>query len=150
MSALPPKADMCGALANVCFGPKADISPLIRSPSQHGRRLRNRLVFSELNVRRSSREGSFKPPFGPAVSAVLSGATYRRKSFSKIGWASPLVCSLRNRRPLNHRPAADRARKGPPLVTGIFVLGMRDRHWCATPQTHGLNELVLRLGLTSW
>src|SRR5262245_18991405 len=26
MSALPPKADMCAALALVCFGPKADIS----------------------------------------------------------------------------------------------------------------------------
>jgi hypothetical protein len=25
MSALPMKADMCGALANVCKGPKADI-----------------------------------------------------------------------------------------------------------------------------
>jgi hypothetical protein len=25
MSALPPKADMCGARANVCFGPIADI-----------------------------------------------------------------------------------------------------------------------------
>ena len=25
MSALPPKADMCGAHTNVCFGPKADI-----------------------------------------------------------------------------------------------------------------------------
>jgi hypothetical protein len=24
-SALPPEADMCGALAHVCFGPKADI-----------------------------------------------------------------------------------------------------------------------------
>jgi hypothetical protein len=24
MSALPPKADMCSALAYVCFGPKAD------------------------------------------------------------------------------------------------------------------------------
>src|SRR5262245_12122528 len=27
MSALPPKADMCSALADVCFGPKADIGP---------------------------------------------------------------------------------------------------------------------------
>jgi hypothetical protein len=27
MSALPPKADMCGANRHVCFGPKADISP---------------------------------------------------------------------------------------------------------------------------
>ena len=26
MSALPPKADMCVALAHVCFGPKADIA----------------------------------------------------------------------------------------------------------------------------
>jgi len=26
MSALPPKADMCSALADVCFGPKADIT----------------------------------------------------------------------------------------------------------------------------
>jgi len=26
MSALPPKADMCSALADVCFGPKADIN----------------------------------------------------------------------------------------------------------------------------
>ena len=32
MSALPPKADMCGALAHVCFGPIADISvPIKRS-----------------------------------------------------------------------------------------------------------------------
>ena len=25
MSALPPKADMCGATRDVCYGPKADI-----------------------------------------------------------------------------------------------------------------------------
>ena len=30
MSALPPKADMCGATAHVCFVPIADIA--IRSP----------------------------------------------------------------------------------------------------------------------
>src|SRR5262249_62005934 len=28
MSALPPKADMCSAATNVCFGPIADIKPL--------------------------------------------------------------------------------------------------------------------------
>src|SRR5262249_45320070 len=28
MSALPPKADMCGARSNVCFGPKADIEDI--------------------------------------------------------------------------------------------------------------------------
>src|SRR5262245_38016896 len=80
--------------------------------------------------------------------AVLSGATGTvTKSFSKIGWARPLVCSSRNRRPLSHRPAANRTLIHSPLVTGIFVLGTRDRHWCATPQTHRLNELVLRFGL---
>jgi hypothetical protein len=36
MSALPPKADMCSALAYVCFGPIADIAP-IRSPRRRGR-----------------------------------------------------------------------------------------------------------------
>ena len=30
MSALPPKADMCGAIADVRYGPIADIAPLIR------------------------------------------------------------------------------------------------------------------------
>ena len=34
MSALHPKADMYGALAHVCFVPKADI---IRSPRRRGR-----------------------------------------------------------------------------------------------------------------
>ena len=28
MSALPPKADMCGATRDVCYGPKADIVAL--------------------------------------------------------------------------------------------------------------------------
>jgi hypothetical protein len=31
MSALPPKADMCGATSDVRFGPKADITLLFRS-----------------------------------------------------------------------------------------------------------------------
>jgi hypothetical protein len=30
MSALPPKADMCDALAHVCFGPIVDIAPRLR------------------------------------------------------------------------------------------------------------------------
>src|SRR5262249_10821502 len=33
MSALHPKADMCSALVNVCFGPKADITCLQPLPS---------------------------------------------------------------------------------------------------------------------
>jgi hypothetical protein len=37
MSALPPKADMCSALAYVRFGPKEDIAPLIRSPRRRWR-----------------------------------------------------------------------------------------------------------------
>src|SRR5262245_33740492 len=42
MSALPPKADMCGALAYVCFGPIADIAST-RSPRRRERpALRNR------------------------------------------------------------------------------------------------------------
>src|SRR5262249_38210497 len=41
MSALPPKADMCRALAHVCFGPEADscvaTSVAIRPPPRHER-----------------------------------------------------------------------------------------------------------------
>jgi hypothetical protein len=43
MSALPPKADMCSALADVCFGPKADI------PTKH------RIVVFEPVVARNNR-----------------------------------------------------------------------------------------------
>src|SRR5262245_14772761 len=35
MSALPPKADMCSALTNVCFGPKADIGRVLMV-ARHG------------------------------------------------------------------------------------------------------------------
>jgi hypothetical protein len=42
MSALPPKADMCGATRDVRFGPIADIIKLIRSA-----RLRAQLVCLE-------------------------------------------------------------------------------------------------------
>ena len=34
MSALPPKADMCGVTSDVCFGPIADIDQAIRSTRQ--------------------------------------------------------------------------------------------------------------------
>ena len=42
-SALPPKADICSAQAHVCFGPKADITPPIRSPRWHARAVLTRL-----------------------------------------------------------------------------------------------------------
>ena len=32
MSALPPKADMCSATRDVCFGPKADIIEIVSGP----------------------------------------------------------------------------------------------------------------------
>src|SRR5262245_1079170 len=38
MSALPQKADMCGALAHVCFGPIADIEPSYSITSSAARR----------------------------------------------------------------------------------------------------------------
>ena len=36
MSALPPKADMCGATRDVRFGPKADIhvTPFLHAPTE--------------------------------------------------------------------------------------------------------------------
>ena len=40
MSALHPKADMCGANRHVCFGPKADIQLAMRTPISVARRIR--------------------------------------------------------------------------------------------------------------
>ena len=50
MSALPPKADMCGATRDVRFGPKADIEGFVCVP----------LWFSD----KSSRAWQDKPDFG--------------------------------------------------------------------------------------
>ena len=45
MSALPSKADMCGATRDVRFGPKADIGPVSNEPSwtlgEHGEARQN-------------------------------------------------------------------------------------------------------------
>jgi hypothetical protein len=46
MSALPPKADICSALAHVRFGPKADMQFLSLPLSLH--HLRNGYYFSPL------------------------------------------------------------------------------------------------------
>jgi hypothetical protein len=53
MSALPPKADMCSALADVCFGPIVDIPPSARSPRRraiHRRRDRKAERRGRLSV----------------------------------------------------------------------------------------------------
>jgi hypothetical protein len=51
MSALPPIADMCGALAYVCFGPKADIGVSITFRLTFAGRLRNRLFAWIAHIR---------------------------------------------------------------------------------------------------
>jgi len=43
VSALPPRADMCSAVVDVCYGPKADITPSIRSPHRRGQALMAKL-----------------------------------------------------------------------------------------------------------
>jgi hypothetical protein len=53
MSALPPKADMCDALAHVCFGPKADIAILLNQligNGEHARRNGQPEPFSGLGI----------------------------------------------------------------------------------------------------
>jgi|RhiMetdeSRZDD1v2_1073273.scaffolds.fasta_scaffold4341807_2 hypothetical protein len=53
MSALAPKADMCAATRDVCFGPKADIRVcgdtfLLRISDEHGSAWQNDRDFGEL------------------------------------------------------------------------------------------------------
>src|SRR5262245_32873161 len=52
MSALPSKADMCGAIAHVCFGPEADIATFTRSFSRRGQvvAMATRSVFAVLRL----------------------------------------------------------------------------------------------------
>src|SRR5262249_52752266 len=57
MSALPPKADMCGALAGVCFGPIADIR--LSTPAIHRGPRANSAAQSE-RLRSSNVEGHLK------------------------------------------------------------------------------------------
>ena len=62
MSALPPKADMCGATRDVRFGPKADKSALFdhlvgdgkNFPMESSRPKQSRLVMRRLFVRATS------------------------------------------------------------------------------------------------
>jgi hypothetical protein len=46
MSALPPKADMCGATRDVCFGPKADMMSLenLTGPRSNAKRKSNTVI----------------------------------------------------------------------------------------------------------
>src|SRR5262245_28820260 len=63
MSALPPKADMCGATRDVCFGPEADIGkrrPLRTRPSYS---LRN-FAWTVYYVGRDSLTSKCKPCLG--------------------------------------------------------------------------------------
>src|SRR5215471_17815500 len=48
MSALPPKADMCSATRDVCFGPKADIVFFHNFQTQRGRLSALRYFFSQI------------------------------------------------------------------------------------------------------
>src|SRR4249919_1612941 len=84
MSALPPKADMCGATRDVRFGPKADIAPLldyfVGAPDEGigdvdikclcGFEIQDHLHFRGLIDRQISRFFTFKYP--TAVDADLS------------------------------------------------------------------------------
>jgi hypothetical protein len=50
MSALAPKADMCGATSDVRFGPIADILLVTRSANAAGRSARAPIRFATLHI----------------------------------------------------------------------------------------------------
>ena len=54
MSALPLKADMCGAQAHVCFGPKADIRFLLTKTRSRSRYACNRRAW-QMSLLREAR-----------------------------------------------------------------------------------------------
>jgi hypothetical protein len=68
MSALPPKADMCGATNNVCFGPIADITTVRPMSALFAHKLGagSYLAFSQTRIPTPSR-----PSTGLLLGAVL-------------------------------------------------------------------------------
>src|SRR5262249_15786120 len=91
MSALPPKADICGALAHVRFGPKADINRSARPAPKCARlllqifsfvrygvkELRDLLVH-ELNV------GSFRRRYGEVALKRWDHDVLRARNMSRV------------------------------------------------------------------
>src|SRR5512135_756949 len=75
MSALPPKADMCGATRDVCFGPKADIRAS-RSRQHHAIEKRG-LGYSAATTPGRLHQEFFhciRERFGPLDIAYVTGA----------------------------------------------------------------------------
>src|SRR5215831_2452506 len=77
MSALPPKADVCGALSHVRFGPKADI-----------RLLFNNLVGAQQNRRM---DGNIFHPDECPLSCRLLGDTWTHYAPATIGLPGELL-----------------------------------------------------------
>src|SRR5215510_6311227 len=73
MSALPPKADMCGALGHVCFGPKADIADF---------------VFPVLQVRQQALSAGSKYPTKPAANRIAQ--MIKARSTPRMSCSIPL------------------------------------------------------------
>jgi len=73
MSALPPKADICTAMANVCFGPKADTLSGSRFPSV----LLEFLVYALVNALSARQLRSFDLRASQILPALASPGTIR-------------------------------------------------------------------------
>jgi hypothetical protein len=72
MSALPPKADMCGATAHVCFGPKADIPSQCVAHLCCSDELQVKIVCASIAAARTATAYASQPLKGPNASRVTS------------------------------------------------------------------------------
>jgi|SRR5262245_37975824 len=70
MSASPPKADICSALAHVCFGPEADISH--HTPISSRRHIQVEVLLPNYLFRSSRRAAALLSPLRPWSAHVVS------------------------------------------------------------------------------
>jgi hypothetical protein len=79
MSALPPKADMCGAARDVCFGPKADSCSAAKN-DHHYSMISSAVPSSDCGIVR---------PSAFAVWRLTSGASGQKRTCA-VHWRCPL------------------------------------------------------------
>jgi hypothetical protein len=93
MSALPPKADVCGASADVCQGPKADISRLPCSDTNERQRW-NKLRLSSVCL--SVAQAKLERWGGLYEQYYLFGRTGCRRCGRPFVLRVALICALEN------------------------------------------------------
>jgi len=113
MSALPPKADMCGALVHICFGPKADIYWSRMGRKDHDASRANRFFCRSINSLKRRRNWASR----------MSSISSEPLRISASNWSLSNLQSLSSRSDINLSTTSTSATRvvGPSLVLNVGI-----------------------------